>query len=232
MTLTNIEVIKSDDLDYINLKLWNLIDKKGTPLRFGDRTHIKWADEIFAVFQIYGKALDRLYNGDLPKGWLFGTKSNKVYIQTIKNKDKGDQPYTYGQRAHEDGDENPIENSRDALKESIGSGIQSNRNCGTIWRNSDIHLKSPPCWQWWQVRHSEKNKVSARLLMRSNDAGDAYAANLGAFVTLLVDEICTPAGGVLEELILIAVSEHIYKTDRDMVDAFLGKIPEQYRGLI
>ena len=155
------------------------------------------------------------------------------------NHDKGDQPYTYGQRLHmypvfdEDHEScgyiNQLENMRDALKLSIETGIQSNRICSVLWNPLDFKLNDPPCFNWNQARLSERTKVSLRVLFRSNDASNAVFANMGAVTRLFTDEVIKPAGGKLEELIWIAVSEHIYSTDMDMVESLIGKIPEHIR---
>lgn len=195
------------------------------------------------MMQVYGKALDDLYEGKLPKGWKFGAAANKVYVDMLKNPDKGEQPYTYGERLHHipewsgftDDDVaycgymNQIESVRDELKFMIQEGIQSNRICLVIWIPSDASLDNPPCFQWGQVRTSESNKVSLRILFRSNDAGNAVFANMGAITRVFVDEVIEPAGGELEELIWVAVSEHLYNTDMSMVEALIGKIPEHIR---
>jgi thymidylate synthase len=86
-------------------------------------------------------------------------------------------------------------------------------------------LDDPPCFRSWQLRVSEKNKVSLRIIMRSSDCGNAYAANLGAFIRVFTDLVINPAGGKLEEIIFIAFSEHLYEGDMSMVEALIGKIP-------
>lgn len=244
MTLTNIRFFKSDNIDELNVALWNAIYSKGSPLHFGSVDEPKDAREIFAVVQVYGKALQDLYEGQLPKGWKFGEAAQKIYIEMLKDPDKGDQPYTYGERLHvyrvSVSDSytryhiiiNQIETVREALKESIKTGIQSNRICGVLWNPTDIKLKDPPCFQWFQIRLSEKNKISLRILFRSNDAGNAVFANMGAVIRCFEDEVIQPTGGELEEVIWVATSEHIYNNDFDMVEGLIGKIPEHIRRMM
>ncbi len=259
--LTPIRVFSGDDINQLNEDLWRTIYTKGNDLHFGDTGEVKDAREIFSVIQLYGKALKDLYEGRLPKGWKFGEAANKVYIEMLKNPDKGEQPYTYGERLHKfpvwngssflncvenyntgeesfceefDGCEfvNQMENVREALRKSIETGIQSNRIVFVIWNPLDIKMKDPDCFNWGQLRVSEGNKVSARILFRSNDDVNAKFANMGAVIRVLVDEAIIPAGGELEEVIWIAASSHIYNNDLDTVEALIGKVPDHLRRMM
>lgn len=242
--LTPIKFFSSDDINKLNEDIWRTIYTKGNDFHFGGAEEVKDAREVFAVIQIYGKALQDLYEGKLPKGWKFGEAANKVYIEMLKNPDKGDQPYTYGERLHSyyvsvsDSFSrhhvcvNQVENIKEALKESIETGIQSNRIVFVIWNPLDIKMENPDCFNWGQLRVSEGNKVSIRIVFRSNDAGNAVFANMGAVIRVFVDEAINPAGGELEEVIWTAASEHIYLTDFDMVENLVGKVPEHLRRLM
>lgn len=242
--LTPIRVYSSDDLDYILKHLWSDILINGNPLKFGDKTEIKHATEVFAVFQIYGKALQRMYNGDTPKGWKFRNQANSDYVKMLFCSDKGDQPYTYGERLHSQWTSisdsvarhhieiNQLEVHREMLRESIETGIQSNRIWGDIGKPTDLRLKDPACLRGWQLRTSERNKVSARFVMRSGDAGNAVFSNFDSFVRVFVDEVITPAGGILEEVLLVCLSEHIYDHDLDQVEALVGKIPDHMKRML
>ncbi len=250
MTLTNIRVFKSDNIDELNVALWNAIYSKGSHLYFGSVEEPKDAREIYAVVQLYGKALQDLYEGRLPKGWKFGEAAQKIYIEMLKDPEKGDQPYTYGQRLKKipvwDGTKYPVNDewiadcievnqlntAKDALENSITEGIQTNRICGVLWIPTDIMLENPPCFQHFQLRLSEKNKVSLRIYFRSNDAGNAVFANMGAVIRVFTDEVIKPAGGELEEVIWTSTSMHVYENDMDMVEALIGKIPEHIRRMM
>jgi thymidylate synthase len=252
-------VFSSDNIDNLLEQLWNTIYNKGTPLHFGDPEEPKDALEIFAIFQIYGKAIQRLYNGDTPKGWMFRNAANQEYVKMLKDPNKGDQPYTYGERLHNqrvtvtlaeqlskkgfnvtvnvpkedqaytEVEVNQIEEHKKMLTDSIEYGIQSNRIWGDIGRSTDLKLKDPPCFRGWMLRLSERNKISLRIFMRSNDAGNAVFSNLCAFVRVFTDEVIVPAGGILEEVILVAASEHIYLHDFDQIEALVGKVPEHMK---
>lgn len=235
MTRTVIKTYLSDNIDTLNEKLWRDIYYDGNELLFGDENEPKKAREIFAVVQLYGNALERLYNGDVPKGWLFRGKANKAYILMIKSSDDvadddtEGQPYNYRQRAkHKD----QFKQAREALKKSIETGIQTNRICGVIWWPGDLDLKSPPCWQWWQLRKSDKNNVSLRILFRSHAYDNANFANWGAIIKAFVDEVITPAGGILEELICVSVSAEMEYSNFNMVEAVVGNIPEHIRRMM
>jgi len=241
---TLIKTFSGDNINELNEELWRTIYQKGNDILFGSVGEPKEAREIYAVIQVYGQALKDLYVGKLPKGWLFGESANKIYIEMLKDADKGDQPYTYGERLHNyftaDSDEmgewyvhvNQMNALKFKLKESIKSGIQSNRICGVIWNPCDLDLKDPPCFQHFQVRLTEENKVSLRIYFRSNDATNAVFANMGAVIRVFVDEVIAPAGGELEEVIWTATSEHIYKNDFDTVEALIGKVPDHIRRLM
>lgn len=237
MVLTLIKTFSSDDIDALNAEMWRTIYQKGNPLMFGSKNEPKAAREVFAVVQMYGKALEKLYNGVLPKGWRFGKAANKVYIEMLKDPEKGEQPYTYGQRLHD----YPLDDISgvdqtvtitNALYDAIESEIQTNRIVGIIWHVTDHVLKDPPCFQWFQLRTSEKNKVSLRVLFRSHDYGNANFANFGAIIRAFQDEVIRPAGGILEELICVSTSAHLYNNDFDMVENLIGKVPDSIRRLM
>jgi len=242
MTLSIIKTYSSDNIDVLNEKLWRDIYYDGNPLVFGSEKEPKAAREVFAVIQLYGKALDDLCAGKLPKGWKFGEAANKVYIEMLKDPERGEQPYTYGERLHNyrvwsETSEwvsyvDQIDECKIELEESIRSGIQSNRICGVIWNPLDIFMKNPPCFQHFQLRTSEGNKVSLRIYFRSNDATNAVFANMGAVIRVFVDEVIKPSGGELEEVVWTATSEHIYINDFDTVESLIGKTPEYIRRLM
>lgn len=235
MTLSIIKTYSSDNIDVLNEKLWRDIYYDGNELLFGDESEPKRAREIFAVVQLYAGALDRLYNGDVPKGWQFKGSAQKVYLFMIKSSDDisdddtDGQPYNYRQRAKH---QKQFEDAREALRGSIETGIQTNRICGVIWWPGDLELKSPPCWQWWQLRKSDKNNVSARILFRSHAYDNACFANWGAIIRAIKDEIITPAGGILEELICVSTSAEIEYSNFDMIEAVVGNVPEHIRRLL
>jgi hypothetical protein len=68
MSLTVIKTFSGDDINKLNEELWRTIYTKGNKLHFGSVDEPKDAREIFAVIQLYGKALRDLYEGKLPKG--------------------------------------------------------------------------------------------------------------------------------------------------------------------
>lgn len=239
MTLTPIRVYSSDKIDDLNKLLWADISIHGNNILFGSAAEPKAAIEKFAIVQLYGKALSDLYEGKLPKGWLFGQESNKCYIEMLKDPDRGEQPYTYGQRLHKYPDHpygehtfNQIDATTGHLKHSIDSHIQTNRIVGIVWHPYDITREDPPCFNWFQLRLSEKNKVSLRILFRSHDYGNACFANWGAIIRCFIDEVITPAGGILEELICVSTSAHLYNSDMDMVEAVTGKIPDRVKRML
>jgi len=235
MTRTTIRVFSSDDIDKLNEDIWRFLYVKGSELTFGDRSEVKHAREAFFVVQLYGPALTRLYNGEVPKGWLFGGKANLEYNHMIKSSDEiadddtEGQPYNYRQRAKH---KNQFKDAMEALKESIETGIQTNRICGVIWWPGDLKLKSPPCWQWWQVRKLDKNNVSLRILFRSHAYDNAEFPNWGAILKAFIDEVVTPAGGVLEELICVSTSAEIEYGNFSMIESLIGWIPEHLRRLM
>jgi thymidylate synthase len=236
MTLTPIKVFTSEDINALNTQLWSTIYNKGADLHFGSIDEPKDAKEIFAIVQLHGKALKDLYDGKLPKGWRFGEASQKIYIKMLKDPDPGEQPYTYGERLNAY-PADPIGEyvfdqmyvSRGLLRDAIEDGVQSNRIVGILWHPYDTSLKDPPCFNWFQLRLSEGNKISLRVLFRSHDYGNACFANWGAIIRCFVDEVIKPACCELEELICVSASAHIYNNDFDMIEPFVGKVPEHMK---
>ena len=233
MTLSQIHVVSGDNISEINRDLWQFIPKHGNHIKFGDKNRIKWATESVILMQMYKNALIQLYNGETPDGWMFKGNSQQIYLNMLKDPDPGEQDYTYVQRLHDQNAENQIENVREALREAIENEIQSNRIAGNIWTPEDIRLKDPPCFAFFQLRTSEKNKVSLRVVFRSHDYGNGNFANFGAIIKCFIDEVIEPAGGQLEELLCLSWSGHIYDTDMDMVTSYLfGKAPSFIRRLL
>jgi thymidylate synthase len=215
--VTPIFVFSGDDIDDLNDEMWRRIQRHGLRLNFGTpKKPEKWkgATEIFAVTQIYGNALTRLYNGDVPKGWKFCGAMAKEYNGTLMNCDKGDQYYTYGQRLKEN---NCLPAIIEGLSDSIETGVQSNRIVGTIWHWKDIFVEDPPCFQFFQVRLMEENLVSLRTLFRSHCFVNADFANYGALIRFFIDEVIHPAGGELSELINVSTSAQIGDGDVNTV---------------
>lgn len=218
--VTPLLVYSGDDIDYMNDRVWTDIQKFGLPLRFGSVVNPnmrKSAWEIFSVMQFYGKALDRLYAGDVPKGWRYKGKAVTDYANMLRNPDPGDQPYTYGQRLHDWEGRNQLRNVRDYLKASIKTGVQTNRIVGVILHPDDIYLEDPPCFNWYQVRLMEDNLVSLRTIFRSHAYVDASFANYCGIVKVFTDEVIKPAGGVLSEYINVSTSAQIESTEVDVV---------------
>jgi hypothetical protein len=221
--ITPIFIFSGDDIDSLNDSMWKKIQIHGRPLKFGtpgkpEKT--KEATEIFSVVQLYGEALGRLYRGDVPKGWVFRGSMNQAYVDALKNPDKGDQYYTYGERLHAN---NNIPEIVEALSDSIENGVQTNRIVGVIWKSDDIYAEDPPCLNWFQLRKMEENLVSLRTLFRSHCYVNADFANFGALIRVFTDEIIEPAGGVLSELINVSTSAQIGAGDVDTVFNRVGK---------
>ena len=231
--ITPIRTYSSDNIDDLNRQLWADISLYGNPLIFGSSDNKKKAREIYAVVQIYGEALEKLYNGEVPKGWMFRGEANKDYIEMLKDFDRGEQPYTYGQRLGDwEGYLNQFETCKGKLKKCIESGVQSNSIVAVLWHPEDIKLKDPPCFNHVQLRVSEGNKVSLRVTFRSHDYGNGCFANWGAIIRAFRDLVIDPAGGVLEELICDSKSAHVYDNDENMKTRLIGKIPNSVRRLL
>jgi Thymidylate synthase len=145
---------------------------------------------------------------------------NQAYINMLKDPDPGDQYYSYGQRLHQF---NQTERLRDALKECIETGVQSNRLVVQIWdKEHDLEQPNPPCFQFLQCRLREENLVGAVTLFRSHCFVNADFANYGAIIKYLIDEVVEPAGGELSELINVSTSAQIGKGEVDTVFDAVG----------
>lgn len=226
--ITPIKFFSCDDITKMNDHVWVTGLMQGKKILFGDKAEPKPATEMFAVLQFYGNATRQFYRGEVPKGWLFKEQAVSEYAKMLADCNRGEQPYTYGERlnAYDVGGGylvDQLATSRDKLEEEIESDIQSNRNVGMLWNPVDALLQSPPCFNWYQVRTLEPGStdVSLRLLFRSHDYGNGYAANLCGITKVFTDKVIEPAGGKLEEIILVSTSGHIYDNDLDMVYSYM-----------
>lgn len=221
--VTPLFVYSGSDIDELNRRQWLDISRFGKPLTFGTPNILgfrKKAYEIYAVTQLYGEAIPRLYNGKLPEGWVFSDLCNRDYVNNFGNPDKGDQYYTYGYRFHE---AFQAERMRDELAKSIETGVQSNRIVGVIWDKwEDLEQEAPPCWNWCQLRKMEDNLVSLRTLFRSHCFVNGDWANYCGLTRLFIDEVIEPAGGEMSELINVSTSAQIGSGDVDTVFGRIG----------
>lgn len=240
--ITCIHSYSSDDINYLYRKITEDIVVDGNSIKFGNKYEIKNAREIFAIVQIYGKAINKILNGITPQKFRWSGKKIKDYqqsflipIKKIKeksiNNNKMDQnqesfEYTYIDllRNYKNGDcyIDQIELSKNKLKEDLELNIQSNQNVGILYNPSYSNLINPPCFNWYQIRLLSKNEVSLRLLFRSNDYGDAVWANLCGIAFAFNELVIKNNGCILKEIILISTSAHIYDKESDLAEEVSG----------
>lgn len=231
-------VIKSysgDDIDVLYKKITEDIVLDGQDIVFGNEQEPKSAREIFAIIQLYGKAIDDVISGKTPKNFRWaGDKitdyQNGFLIPLdeigIKHDDDTDFEYTYIELMRKfktiEGDIDQLEISANKLKEGKRTKIQSNQNVGTIYHPMYANSHNPPCFNWYQLRMMNEKDVSLRLLFRSNDYGDAVWANLCGISKAFDELVLKPAECNLKEIILVSTSAHIYSNEADLAKNVSG----------
>lgn len=257
--ITPCYLFSSSDLDYLNHQLWETIMTYGRPLVFGGPGKPpKYAHHIHATVQVYGEALDRLMDGDMPHGWWYRGQAVREYMQQFDDSANWDKyEYTYGQRLQRYRVTNPyfsrpwwrralewlsatripveievnqLDYMRDMLTWSIESGIANQRIVAITYRpGEDEYKEDEPCLQVAKVSLLQDGECSLECAYRSHDYGNGWAAN-GAYLTSgFSRNVIEPAGGTLKELIFDSMSAQIYKNDLSMIYEEIGW-PDGERG--
>lgn len=242
----------SDNLDALNHQLWSDIVHHGRPLEFGGPGEkVKHAQHIHATVQVYGDALSRLMEGDMPHGWWYRGPAVREYMRQFDDPANWDKyEYTYGQRLQQYKVVNPyfsrpwwrrawnwmmassvpveievnqLDYMRDMLQWSIESGVSNQRIVAITYRpGEDPYKEDEPCLQVAKASLLQGNECSLEACFRSHDYGNGWAANAAFLTSGFNRNVIEPAGGVLKEFILDSMSAQLYRGDESMVYDEIG----------
>ena len=248
--ITPVFCLTDDDIDRLHVNLIRAIVGSGKDLKFGDKDEVKMARECHFTVQVYGKGINRLLDGKVPKGVKF--KKNMVkrlqqsFLDPETNPNNFD--YTYqqllkewpltgfvrdviGDLAHGTVGQiyNQMKMAKRALRVDVDDDICSNRNVGTMlhpYMNDiydNVEMKSKPCFNWFQVRYNGNGKVSLRLLFRSHDYVHGIWPNLCSVVNAFYELVIKPCGCEIEEVILTSTSGHAYENDSEEAESMTNR---------
>ena len=233
-----IKLFEGNDIDVLFHDVTKAIVTEGTTLRFGSQREVKYARELFIILQVYGKAIIDILAGKTPKGFIWsGQKVRefmKSFIEEIEN--PSGFIYTYQELLKSypmpDGSSfDQLHAAKEALAYDVRHGIQGNRIVGVLY--NPIFNKTPdkPCFNWWQVRNLGNNRVSLVVLFRSHDYGSALFANLCSIAYAFYYYVIAPNLCVIDEIIVLSTSGHIYENDSQLAEEVTG-IPWEIQNVI
>ena len=233
--LTFVKTYSGENIDFLYKRITEDIVLDGKDITFGHAGEPKRAREIYAIIQIYGKAIDDVLAGITPANFRWAGDKITDYQNSFlvplcdvgkRQGDDTDFEYTYIELMRKfqtiEGEIDQMDVSKEKLAENLKTGIQSNQNVGTVYHPMYWNSHNPPCFNWYQVRLLDDNKVSLRLLFRSNDYGDAVWANLCGIAKAFDELVIKPAGCELIEIILTSTSAHIYANEADLAKKVSG----------
>lgn len=224
-----IKLFEGDNIDTLYHDITKCIVTEGTELIFGSQREIKHGREIFAVVQIYGKAISDILAGKTPKDYLWsGQKIRKFmnsFIQEITNPTGF--VYTYPEllKSYPMGDDKTFDQlhaAKEALAYDKNHGLQGNRNVGILWSPIFVNNDSCPCFNWFKVRYLGNGKVSLILLFRSQDHLNASWGNLCSIGYAFNYFVISPNLCTIDEIILISDSAHIYENDTQQAEGVIN----------
>lgn len=217
----------NDNIDTLHKEITSAIVESGKDITFGYEK--KHARDTCMTIQVYGKAVKRLLNGSVPKGFPFSGDKLKEFNRqgVMDNPNPFDFVYTYQQllRKFESNTQisiDQLDNIRHRIGEAIYTGVRDNGSVGILFHPNMISWQEKPCWNWLQVVYLGDNKLSVRFLFRSHDYGTAMWANLSFILHLLRHFVARPNECEIVEVILFSSSAHIYEGDSDNAEAISG----------
>ena len=224
-----IKLFEGDDIDKLHYDITKAIVTEGTELKFGNQQEIKYAREIFAVVQIYGKAIKDILAGKTPKGFAWSGEKikefQKNFIDEIMN------PCGFSYTYQELLKSYPMPNgstfdqlhaAKESLAYDVRHDIQGNRILGVIYNPIFNNISDKPCFSFWQIRYLGNNKVSLVIVFRSHDYASAVWANMCTIPYAFYYYVIAPNLCNIDEIILVSTSAHIYKGDRQLAEDLTG----------
>ena len=224
-----IKIFEGDNIDVLYRDITKCIITEGTELTFGSHREVKYARELFIILQLYGKAINDVLDGKTPEGYLWSGQKIKEFqrsfIEDIEN--PAGFSYTYGDLLKnypmpDNSRFDQLHAAKEALAYDISHDIQGNRIIGVIYSPIFNKDHNKPCFNFWQIRYLGNNKVSLVLLFRSHDYIQAVFGNLCTIPYVFNYYVFVPNMCVIDEIILISTSAHIYENDSQQAEEVTG----------
>ena len=224
-----IKLFSGDNIDDLYYETTKAIVTEGTELKFGSQREVKYARELFIILQIYGKAINDILAGKTPAGFIWSGKKIREFMKSFI--DEIENPsgfiYTYQELLKSypmpNGSTfNQLHSVKEKLAYDKGHDIQGNRIVGVIWNPIFADNDNSPCFNWFQIRYLGNNKVSLVILFRSHDYGSALFANLCSIAYAFYYYVIAPNLCVIDEIIVISTSGHIYENDSQLAEDITG----------
>jgi thymidylate synthase len=195
---------------------------KGKQIIFGDTKNLKYARDTTQTIILEGAAIKQIENRDIHPANPFKLINQYCeeftwpYLKAYDLKSE-DAKFTYlyfDRFARYNGFINQLHAMRNDLEVQINIGISSNRSQAITWQpEEDVGNVASPCLQRIRIRHEGDLKVSVHMNWRSRDAWGAWQSNLIALVDMIYHEILDPNDCIIERIIDINDSIHIYAAD-------------------
>ncbi len=213
-------LFQGENIDKLHKDITKAIVEYGHDITFGYES--KHARDTCMTVHIWGNAVKRLMNGSVPKKFIFnGDKLKEFRKQGIAEKTNPyGHVYTYQQLLQEfpltQGRYlNQLTGLKKDLRKCMSSGVLDNGLIGILYSPFMRQWDEKPCFNWMQIRYLGDNKVSLRLLFRSQDYGVAVWANLSFILYMMRHFVTRPCKCEIAEVILFSSSAHIYEGDQD-----------------
>jgi thymidylate synthase len=242
--VTPMKIYSGDDIDKLYREYAEFLKNNGVPIVFGNPAEPKHATHSMAIVQLYGKAIENILNGVVPKDFPWsGDKikalqmsfdkdsMNDRYKAMLDPDDKTNFDYTYPELLTRQVYRDPFSpNEVDwqdlmgaaclQLKNAIKHNMFDTRNVGNIYEPVFTYADNKPCFQVYQVQHTGDGNVTLVLVFRSHDYGGAIWANACAISYWFNERVVVPAGGKLDEVVIFSMSAHVYD-DSDVIEKLL-----------
>ena len=211
--------------------------RSGVSMVIGDAKEPKHITDACVLFELSGNAIRQIEAREIHEQFPFRhidqycEEFSTTYLD--HNKDASEEvkfDYTYlgrlrmyGAPSMFDGmisTVDQIDRMRYRLKESIESGISSNRNQSITWIPSIDSVadtmgagKACPCLQRIWLRHLGERQVEVHFDWRSRDLYTAFQANIIALTDMLNRDVINPNDCRIVKIVDFSNSLHIYSSD-------------------
>jgi len=230
-------LIQDDNFHSAWARAVHTVIRDGIPLVIGDPSEKKTIRDVCAVIELTGKAIKQIEERELHEQFPFRHIDQYCNAFTdrylYRNRDAPEQErfdYTYIERLKMynipsmfegmTAEVNQIDRMRHRLKESIESGISSNRDQAITWYPSvdagvnPINVsKAKPCLQRIWIRHLGWRNVEVHFDWRSRDLYTAWQANIVALTDMMNRDVIRPNDCQIVKIVDHSNSLHIYGSD-------------------